>query len=313
MEQPSIEEDPSVFGEDSMSGIESELGTRVGHTFSARIIVTDGTNNTCITDVIDSPMDTTHDLSVASSAEGNNELMMIMNVDGPDLEEVGMEEIDLPDATATKSKSQVKKEFSDTTTKIGISIILVMLGIFFMMLIFYVTGVFDNGGDKDDAASQLAAIDTKISTESMVTIEPSMDGIFDFDTSMSPTEELFDETGSPTELVLTAAPTGIKTGPPTPVPTKTPSPTPVPTKTPSSEPTLAPTVSPTSLPTPDPTKSPTPRPSALPSLVSTSAPTLEPEPALASFTIIPTPVQTSNFIANSPAPTKQGVRVILLD
>ena len=277
------ESEPPIFSDaHSMSGT-SNGGTV--STFSARIIVSDGTTNTCTTEVVDTALDTTigleQDLSINSSGEGNELVIITNTVDDPDLEEAALERT--PIDTSSKEKA--------ADTKKTRACMVALLFVFTIGVILVIALAATNKLGGDDSKNRLEA---DASTGVFTTMAPSTFDPSEATATMDPTGEDI-QAGSPTEspTANTAAPTAIPTSSPTMLAT-------------TSAPTVAPTRGPTAAPSIASSNAPT-------DAIATAPPTIETIPAFASFSISPTPFPTAS-ITPAPAtsaPSKEIPRVIL--
>ena len=275
---------------DSVSGISEGVARPTGNTFSARIIVSDGTTNTCVTEVqdthTDSILDTTfgleNDLSVTSSGEGN-ELVIITNADG--LDETSSDE-ESPIEVTNREFSAEKKERK--VDRLFIIFVVVIIILFVVLVVLAIVFFVADRGDENDAQK----FDADASFQVISTVEPGTFYPSEITATADPSEfyvETMSPTGSPT--IITSAPTEKETSLPTSSPTVAPTsrvPTPQPTDGSTVGSTAAPTPSPTAKATPDPTLGSTAGPSASP----TTEDLPFPVPAVASFSVVPTPSPT---------------------
>ena len=290
--QRSAQEAPdTLFADaDSVSGIREGQARPSGNTFSARIIVSDGTTNTCVTEVqdthTDSILDTTlgldHDLSVTSSGEGN-ELVIITNADG--LDETSSDE-ESPIEVTNKELSVDKKE-----KKIDrmFAIFILVITILFVVLVVLAVVFFVRGRGDDNEAQKL---DADASFQAISTVEPGTFEPSEITTTMDPSE-FYTETMNPTEspTITTSAPTEKETSLPTSSPTVAPT-TSIPAPEPTDEPTVGSTIATTPGPTPEATFIPTVGSKVGPSANPTTEDPPFPVPAVASFSVVPTPAPT---------------------
>ena len=177
--QRSVEEDPddTLFADaDSVSGIRNGGTTsHTGNTFSARIIVSDGTSNTCVTEIKNeneaSNLDTTlgldHDLSVTSSGEGN-ELVIITNADG--FEETSSDE-ESPIEVSNKEIAPNSKDKKVDRKMMLLLLICIILFVAFVVLAVLGILTLTDGNDNEAQRLDERPFKTKVTNTVMKSLE----------------------------------------------------------------------------------------------------------------------------------------------
>ena len=296
--QRSVEEDPPdiLFADaDSVSGIHNGGTSHTGNTFSARIIVSDGTSNTCVTEIKNantaSNLDTTlgldHDLSVTSSGEGN-ELVIITNADG--FEETSSDE-ESPIEVSNKMIAPNSKD-----KKVDRKMMLLLLICIILFVTFVVLAVLGILALTDGNDSEAQRLDADASFQEINTIEP---GTFDpsvVPATIGPSEgNIVTDNPTMSPTIMTSSPTEKETLIPTNFPAMMPATKAPITNSPTSpSPTTGSTVAPTSSPTPATTYNTSEGPTAQPSVFPTTEEPPFPVPAVASFSVVPTPVPATS-------------------